>query len=80
MNLEARKILFIQEFLRLENEQLISSLEDLLRFKKAELFEQTLTPMSIEQLNKEIDSALQDSENDRGTNARDLKKIIQKWK
>lgn len=80
MNLEARKIMFIQEFLRLENEHLISSLEDLLRLKKAELFEKTLEPMSIEQLNEDIDNALQDSENDRGTNARDLKKIIQKWK
>jgi len=80
MNLEARKISFIQEFLRLQNEEIISGLEKLLHQRKAELFEKNLKPMSIEQFNQEIDRALDDSENDRVTEANELIARISKWR
>jgi len=80
MDLKNRKITFVQEFLRLQNEEIISGLENLLKMKKSELFEKKLTPMSLEQFNSEIDQALFDSENGRITSALDLKKKAQKWR
>lgn len=79
MNLEARKLSFIQEFLRLQNEEIVSGLENLLRKRKIELIENDFKPMSIEQFNSEIDQSLDDSKNDRLIKASDLKAKIQKW-
>ena len=78
MDLEARKILFVQEFLRLQNEEIISGLEKMLRKRKAELIEEGLKPMSMQQLNKDIDQAIEDSENGQIIKATDLKFRIQK--
>ncbi|MAN29142.1 MAG: hypothetical protein CMH14_17815, partial [Mesonia sp.] len=55
MDLEARKISFVQEFLRLQNEEIVSGLEKLLRKRKAELIERNFKPMTMEQYNAEID-------------------------
>ena len=79
MNLETRKLSFIQEFLRLQNEEIVSGLENFLRKRKIELLENDLKPMSLEQFNKEIDQALDDSKNERIIKASDLKDKIQKW-
>ena len=79
MNLEARKISLIQEFLKLDNEHIIEALEKLLRQNKLEFFEQNFKPMSLEQFNDEIDASLNDEENDRLIKATDLKNKIQKW-
>ena len=79
MDLEARKISFVQEFLRLQNEEIVSGLEKLLRKRKAELIEKNLKPMSPEQFNAEMDQAMDDSENGRMIKATDLKSKIQKW-
>lgn len=79
MDVETRKILFVQEFLRLENESIIENLEKLLRKGKSDLFEKNLTPMSIEQYYAEMDEALEDSENNRFINAKDLRDKIKKW-
>lgn len=79
MDLEARKISFVQEFLRLQNEEIVSGLEKLLRQRKTELIEENMKPMSMEQYNDEIDQAMEDSENGRMIKANDLKTKIQKW-
>jgi len=79
MDLEARKINFVKEFLRIENEKIIIGLEKLLRKSKSELFEENLSPMSLEQFYSEIDKALDDSENDRMIKASDLKSKVEKW-
>lgn len=79
MNLEARKLLFIQEFLRLQNEEIVSGLENLLRKRKIELIENDFKPMSIDQFNSEIDQSLDDSKNEKLIKASELKAKIQKW-
>ncbi len=79
MDLEARKITFVQEFLRLQNEEIVSGLEKLLRKKKTELIEKSFKPMTIEQYDAEIDQAMEDSNNGRMIKATDLKAKIQKW-
>lgn len=79
MNLEARKISLVQEFLRIDNEKIISTLENVLHRIKSENFENNLKPMSLEQFNNEIDKAIGDETNDRIINIKDLKNKIQKW-
>ena len=79
MDLEARKISFVQEFLRLQNEEIVSGLEKLLRKRKAELTEKNFKAMTMAQYNAEIDRAMEDSKNGRMIKATDLKAKIQKW-
>ena len=79
MDLEARKISFVQEFLRLQNEDIISGLEKMLHKTKAELIKKGLEPMSIKDYNEEIDKALEDSKNNRIIKASILKEKINKW-
>lgn len=79
MDLEARKINFVQEFLRLQNEEIISALEKFMHSRKAELVDSTMEPMSVEQFNSEIDQAIDDAENGKIIAAKDLKDKIRKW-
>lgn len=79
MNMEARKIAIAQEFLRFDNEVLISEVESFLRKIQLEAFEKSLIPMSIEQLNHEIDQSLTDVENGRLIQATNLRRSIEKW-
>ena len=79
MDIQTRKITFVQEFLRLQNEEIISGLEHLLREKIAEQIDKSLTPMSIDQFNFEIDQSMKDSVDGRLTSAKDLKKKTRKW-
>ena len=79
MDIQTRKITFVQEFSRLQNEEIISGLESFLRKKKTEQFEKELKPMSLEQFNYEIDQALEDSKNGKIIKATDLGEKIKKW-
>jgi hypothetical protein len=79
MDLQTRKLSFIQEFIRIQNEDIIIGLEKMLKKQKAEFYEKSLKPMSMEQFNTDIDQSLADSANDRMTSARDLKEEIKKW-
>lgn len=79
MDLQTRKLTFIQEFLRIQNEDIISGLEKMLKKSRAELYEKNLKPMSMKQINADIDHSLEDSSNDRVISARDLKEEIKKW-
>ncbi|OXB08089.1 hypothetical protein [Flavobacterium pectinovorum] len=79
MDLEARKISFVQEFLRLESEEIVIHLEKILHKQKVELIDQEMKSMSIDQFNKEIDQSLDDAKNGRIRSAKDLKSKIKKW-
>ena len=79
MDLEARKITFVQEFLRLQNEEIITALEKFLHMRKAELIEENMSPMSLAQLNAETDRSLDDAKSGRIIKASDLKDKIKKW-
>ena len=79
MDLESRKIEFVQEFLRLQNEEIVSGLEKLLRKKKVELIKRNLQPMTMEEYDAEMDQAESDSKNGRMIDVNALKAKIQKW-
>ncbi len=79
MNLEARKISFIQQFLRLQNEDIILGLEKLLLKGVADLTDEEIMPMSVNQFNKEIDQSEDDFNKGRIISEDELRAKIKKW-
>lgn len=80
MDLQTRKLSFIQEFLKIQNEEIISSLEKLMKNQKADFYDQNQTPKSIETLNSEIDHSLEDSIYDRVVSNSNLLEESKNWK
>jgi hypothetical protein len=79
MDLQTRKIAFVQEFLSIQNEEIVSRLEKLLKKEKIEIKDKPFKPMSVAELNRRIDQSEQDSINGRLTESKDLLKEIKKW-
>jgi soluble cytochrome b562 len=79
MELEARKIEFIQEFLKLQSEEAISRLEKVLRKEKKMTLIKDSEPMTLDLFNKRIDKSLKDSREGKLTEANDLMSEIEKW-
>ena len=63
MNIESRKIEFVQAFLNLQSEELISQFENLL--KKAKKSERDLKPFTDEELQERITKSEEDFKNGR---------------
>jgi len=80
MNIQARKLVFIEEFLRISDETLIAKLESFLKQEKKLTHERALKPMSISEFHEMIDHAKQDSEAGRVISHQDLKKKVKTWK
>lgn len=65
MDIQTRKIEFIQEFLKIQSEEAIAQFENLLKKRKISDREDLFKPMSIEELNKRIDKSEEDFKNDK---------------
>ena len=65
MNLEARKIEFVQEFLKLQNEEVISRFEKILSAETKVSEEQIFKPLTQTELDERIDKSESDFENNR---------------
>tara|TARA_R110001592_G_scaffold8105_1_gene44485 strand:+ start:76728 stop:76973 length:246 start_codon:yes stop_codon:yes gene_type:complete len=72
MDLEARKIEFVQEFLKLQSEEAISRLEGILRKEREFIEKRILEPMTQDELNKRIDQSESDFQNNRFKSSSDL--------
>lgn len=72
MNLEARKIEFVQEFLKLQSEEAILRLEKILKKERNDLDEQVFDALTKEELNKRIDKSESDFLNNRFKSSSDL--------
>ncbi len=79
MDIQTKKLHFVQEFLRLKDEKLIDKLNNLLQSERKKKIEQELKPFSKKDFNDLIDSAESDAENGKLTSARDLKNEIDSW-
>lgn len=79
MDLQTRKISFIQEFLKVQSEEVVARLEKLLKKESAKFPESGLSPMTRDELNKRVDKSLLDSSNGRITENSDLAKEIKEW-
>ena len=80
MNIQARKLVLIEEFLRISDETLITKLESFIRQEKKISHEKNLKPMSINEFHEMIDQAKQDSESGRVISHEGLKKKVKTWK
>ena len=80
MDIQTRKIEFVQEFLKIQNEELILRLENLLQSEAELKIDGEFQPMNLEEFNSRIDKSLDDSKNERLTKSNDLISEIEKWK
>lgn len=78
MDIQTRKIRFIQEFLKLQQEDVISQLEKILRKERNPEKVQAFEPMTSDELNKRIDPSLEDSRNGRLIEAHKLISEVKK--
>jgi chemotaxis protein CheY-P-specific phosphatase CheC len=79
MDLKTRKLELIQEFLKIQSEDVISRLEKILRKENKISENEDFKPMTIEEFNSRIDQSMEDSKNGRMIEARELKAKIDKW-
>ncbi len=59
MDLQLRKIQFVMDFLRINNEQVVNKLKHLLEEEKSKLYSSDIEPLTMEEFNKMIDKATQ---------------------
>lgn len=79
MDLQSRKLEIIQEFLKIQSEDLIIKLEELFKLEKARAREEVFEPMTLEEFNSRIDQSMEDSKNDKLLEANEFKAKIDKW-
>ncbi|MCF6307438.1 MAG: hypothetical protein L3J09_05730 [Flavobacteriaceae bacterium] len=72
MDLQSRKIEFIQEFLKIQSEEIISRLEKMLKKENKASYEQIFEPMTQDELNKRIDQSESDFQNNRFKSSSEL--------
>ena len=80
MDLQIRKIQFVQEFLRINSEQIMDVLENVLKSEKKKLYESQPKPFTLAEFNQMIDQAESDVANNRMKTVHELKTDIQSWK
>jgi len=79
MDLQARKIRFVQEFLRLNNDNLITKFEQILHTEKKKLYSENFSPMSLSDFNQIIANSEEDATNGRVKEIHGLDKDIDSW-
>ncbi len=79
MDLQTRKLALIQEFLKIQSEEVISRLEKILKKENQKSGQEDLKPMTIEEFNARTDQSMEDSKNGRLTEASELKAKMDKW-
>ena len=80
MNIQARKLVLIEEFLRIRDEGIISKLESFFKQEKRSSYEKDLNPMSLNEFHAMIDQAKSDSAEGRVISHQELKKKVKTWK
>ena len=80
MDIQARKIHFVQEFLRVADDELVTKLESLLRIERKKKLDEELHPMTLKEFNEIIEKSEDDFNNGRVIEARNLVNHIDTWK
>ena len=80
MDLQTRKIHFIQEFLKYANENLLDKFEKLLKQERVKAFEQEIKPLTLKEYELHMEKAFKDVKNNRVKSVKVLKKEIATWK
>jgi hypothetical protein len=80
MDIQARKLHFVQEFLRVADEELVAKLEKLLLVERKRQLDKDVYPLTMAELNKAIDDSEDDFANGRMATAQNVLKQIDTWK
>lgn len=80
MDLQTRKISFVQEFLSIQSEEIITRLENFLKKEKKVNNDNEFSPMTMEEFQRRIDQSMDDSKNGRVIEAKDLLEEVKKWR
>ena len=80
MNTVDRKLRFVQEFLRITDEEIIGKLEQLLGSERKKKNLKELDPLTLDQLNEMIDQSEDDFKKGKFNETKDLLKSVEKWK
>lgn len=79
MTVETRKLNLIEEFIKIEDEDIITQMEELVLDNKRRRYEQRLNPMRMEEFHSMIEQSRNEIENGQVTSQEDLKKEIKSW-
>ena len=79
MDLQERKIHFVQEFLRLNDESIINKLESTLKSEKKKVLSGKLIPFTMEEFNEMIEGAVDDVKNGRVNTTAELREEMKSW-
>ena len=79
MNLEARKLLIIEKFIHLQNDDIISKVEKILDKVEITKEKNIFQSMSIIEFNKRIDQSMEDSKKGKLISNEELISEIEKW-
>ena len=80
MDIQTRKIQFIQEFLKYANDNMLVRFEKMLKQEREKAFEKEIKPMSLMEYEQRMEKAFEDVKNSRVKSARNLKSEIASWK
>jgi hypothetical protein len=80
MDIQSRKIQFIQEFLKYANANMLDKLEELLKQERSKEFEKEIQPMTLEEYEHRMVKAFDEAKNNRMKSAKKLKDEIATWK
>jgi hypothetical protein len=72
MDIQDRKVHFVQEFLRVADDELVTKLEKLLSIERKKKLDEEMRPMTLKEFNEIIDKSEDDFANGRVTEARNL--------
>ena len=79
MDIQTKKLHFVQEFLRINDEKIIDKLNSLLKVERKNKVENKLEPFTIEEFNEMIDQAELDVKEGRFISAEEMKREMDSW-
>lgn len=79
MDIQTKKIQFIEDFLRINDEGVINKLVEFLKLESIQENQKETKPLTMKEFNDLIDQSESDSLNSREISARDLKNEIDSW-
>jgi len=80
MNIQARKLVLIEEFLRISDESFITRLELFIKQEKKTSLERNLKPLSLDEFHGMIDQSKKESDAGKVISHKELKKRVKTWK
>ena len=80
MDIQTRKIHFIQDFLKYANDNMLTRFEEMLKQERKNAFENEIKPMTLKEYEQRMERAVEDVKNNRVKSARNLKNEIVTWK